>query len=298
MTWFAAPLLLALAVATIQSPLPRMTHAEGRVVADGTGVRTGGGRAEVLLGNDAIVHLDAGTTVRYGDPAVGVEDGRVVIRAASVSMQIVTPVATIHVGAGAVCMLTVDAAAGRLLMNIAVGEATLQTRYAHSTRVTAGQSALMTSPTAVPWAAAYTHAALDPFAIWSDARMAAAGRRTASATDWAASGLSSSSVPATPPCTGWPSWTAPCWVLPRPHSAPSGAPNYEPNYAPNYTPNFNVSPNPRPATAGGDLPEHQWRRHHASPPAPEAAPPAPEPPAPAREGPRGRSGAVKRPPPE
>jgi hypothetical protein len=105
-------------------------------------------------------------------------------------------------------------------------------------------------------------------------------------------------VPSTPPCTGWPSWTAPCWVLPRPHSAPSGAPNYEPNYAPNYTPNFNVSPNPRPATAGGDLPEHQWRRHHASPPAPEAAPPAPEPPAPAREGPRGRSGAVKRPPPE
>ena len=296
MTWFAAPLLLALAVASVQTPLPRMTHAEGRVVADRSGVRTSGGRAEVLLGNGSIVHLDAGTAVRFGEPALTMEDGRVVIRAADVPLQIATPFATLYAGPGSVCTLSVDAAGGRLLVNVAAGEATLQTRYAHATRVMAGQSALMTSPTAVPWAAAYTHAALDRFAIWSDARAAASGASNP-AGDWAASGLSSATLPSTSPCTGWPSWTAPCWVLPAPQPTPSYAPTYAPNYAPNYTPNFNVAPDQPAQPPGGGTPEHRPRRHQP-PTTPEATPPAPQapPPAVAQEGPRGRSGAIKKPP--
>jgi hypothetical protein len=154
----------------------------------------------------------------------------------------------------------------------------------------------MTSPTAAPWAAAYTHAVLDRFAIWSDVRIAASGRASASADDWAASGLSSATLGSTPPCTGWPSWTAPCWVLPpayqkpwRPglHSPPPSAPSY----APNYTANFNVGPGTAPVPPGGGSPEHR-------PPPPPAAPAAPQAsPAPAQEGPRGRSGAIQRPPP-
>jgi hypothetical protein len=300
MTWFAAPLLLALAVASTQAPLPRMTHAEGLVVADVTGVRTTGGRAEVVLGTGATIHIDAGTAVRYGDPVI-LDDGRIVVRAAAAPLQIETALGTLHVGPGAVCTLTVDAAAGRLLLNVAAGEATLRTRYAHTTRVLAGQSALMTSPTAVPWAAAYTPATLDHFAIWSDARVAASGHATGTADDWVASGLSSATFGTTPPCSGWPSWTAPCWVLPPAHQRPSrpwpGAPTYAPKYAPNYTPNFNVGPNATPPPPGAGSPDHQRRRHQ--PPPPQAAPPPPQtPPAPAQEGPRGRSGAVKRPPPE
>jgi hypothetical protein len=49
MTWFAAPLVLALAVTSTQTPLPRMTHAEGLVAVDAAGVRTAGGRAGLVL---------------------------------------------------------------------------------------------------------------------------------------------------------------------------------------------------------------------------------------------------------
>lgn len=308
MTWFTAPLVLALAVTSTQPPLPRMTHAEGLVTAGTTGVRTGGGRAEILLRDGSIVHLDAGTAVRYAEAmALVLDEGRVIMRAANQPVDIDTPLASLRLQPGTICTLLVDRGAGRLLVNVAAGELALGTRYAHTTRVVAGQSALMTSPTAVPWAAAYTHAHLDHFAIWSDARMAAGGQAAYGADAWAASGLSGATFGSTPPCTGWPAWTAPCWVLPPAHQKPwrprpLPPPSYAPNYAPNYTPNFNVHPAPGAGPEGTDRPPHrppEAQPSLPSPPPPQSTAPAPPPlkarPA-ARERPGATGAAVQRPP--
>jgi hypothetical protein len=308
MTWFAAPLVLALAVTSTQTPLPRMTHAEGLLTADTYGVRTAGGRAELVLADGAIVHLDAGTTVRYAEAlAFLLDDGRVVVRAGDQSLEIETPLAALRLQPGAICTLLVDASAGRLLVNVAVGELTLRTRYAHTTRVVAGHSALMTGATSVPWPAAYTHTQLDHFAIWSDARMAASGQTAYGASDWAASGLSGASFGSSPPCSGWPSWSAPCWVLPPAYqkpwrSRPLPPASYAPNYAPNYTPNFNVSPGPGTGPGGGGAPPHHPPQTQPRPqPLPQPPQPPPNPPPSqarpaAREWPGTPGAAVPRPP--
>jgi hypothetical protein len=299
MTWFAAPFVLALAVTSTQTPLPTMTHAEGLVTAGTFGVRTAGGRAELVLADGAIVHLDAGTTIRYADALAFLLDyGRVVVRAGDQSLEIETPLAALRLQPGAICTLLVDAGAGRLLVNVAVGELTLRTRYAHTTRVVAGHSALMTGATGVPWAAAYTHTQLDHFAIWSDARMAASGQTAYGAGDWAASGLSGASFGSSPPGTGWPSWTAPCWVLPPAYRKRRPRPLPPPSYAPNYTPNFNVSPGSGISPGGGGAPPHHPPQAQPlpQPPQPPPNPPPSQARPAARERPGARGAAVQRPP--
>lgn len=292
MTWFAAPLALAVAVAVTSAPMPRLTHAEGDVSSSSTGVRTAAGRAEIALPDGSLVHVDTSTVLSYPpDANLRLGDGRVVVRAAG-AVDVETPAARLDLDARTVAIVLVDRAADRLLVSVPVGAASLRTRYASTTRVVSGQSAMMTSATAVPWATAYTRVQVDGFTLWSDARVAATGAGVAAA-DWAASDLSGIRPGATPPCTGYPSWTAPCWVLPagpppRPH--PNGPPpSYAPNFTPNYAPNFNTRPPTPPATPGSSGSPHQ---PPASPPPPATSTPAPTS-QPAPPPTRGNSGAVR-----
>jgi hypothetical protein len=281
---FAAPYLLLLAVISTQGPLPRVTHAEGPVSADASGVRTSG-RAEIALPDGSLVHMDARTIVRFPtDAALAVDDGRIVMRAIT-DVEVATPNARLIFDAGTVAIVLVDARSGRLLVNVPQGAVTMRTRYAAITRVITGQSAMMTSATAVPWATAYSRVQLDAFTLWSDARAASIGRA-----DWAASDISGAYVGSTPPCTGYPSWTAPCWVLPLPAQPgqgpappPSYAPNYAPNYGPNYTPDYSGTPPtvaPSPSTGPRGPHESPPPATSPSPPgtAPAAQPASPPPP--------------------
>ena len=178
MTWFAAPLAMVLAVTVTDTPLPRLTHAEGVVAADSTGVRTGAGRAEIALADGSIVHVDTSTFVAYpNNAALRLDDGRVVLRA-NTGFDIETPGARLDLEPGTVAIVIADRRPGRLLVSVPVGVVTLRTGYASITRVVAGQSAMMTSAASVPWATAYTRVQLDAFTLWSDARAAPSTART------------------------------------------------------------------------------------------------------------------------
>jgi hypothetical protein len=241
----------------------------------------------------SLVHIDTSTALSYpAGASLRLDDGRVVVRAAG-PVLIDTPGAQLGLNPGTVAIVLVDGASDRLLVSVPVGTATLRTRYASITRIAAGQSAMMTSATALPWATAYTRVQADTFTLWSDARAAASGTGVAAA-DWAASDLSGIRTGTTPPCTGYPSWTAPCWVLPagpgpRQHPGVTSAPSFAPNYAPSYAPNFNARPSTPSARPGS---------HGSSRPAPPAPPPAttstPAPSSqPAPPPTRGNSGAVR-----
>lgn len=296
MTWSAAPLALAVAVAVTSAPIPRLLHSVGDVNSSPAGVRTAAGRAEIALPDGSLVHVDTSTVVSYpSDANLRLDDGRVVVRAAT-AVVVDAPTARIAFDARTVAVVLVDRAAERLLVSVPVGGATLRTRYASTTRIVSGQSAMMPSATAIPWATAYTRVQVDSFTLWSDARVAASGSGVA-AGDWAASDLSGLSPGTTPPCTGYPSWTAPCWVLPA--APPPGphpgfgppTPSYAPNFAPNYAPNFNTRP-PTPPSTPAPTGSSGHQSPPAQPPPAEAATPAPSsPPAPPPT--RGNRGAVK-----
>ena len=289
MTWCAAPLAMALAVTVTDTPLPRLTHAEGVVAADSTGVRTGAGRAEIALADGSIVHVDTSTFVAYpNDAALRLDDGRVVLRAKT-GFDIETPGARLDLEPGTVAIVIADRRPGRLLVSVPVGVVTLRTGYASITRVVAGQSAMMTSAASVPWATAYTRVQLDAFTLWSDARAASTGVGVAAA-DWAASDLSGTTVGATPPCTGYPSWSAPCWVMPAPSPSrhrpgqPLPRPSSAPNFAPNYAPHFETRP-----AAPDPPPPAEPATRQARPTPPPGTSPAPSAPPPAR----GHGGAAR-----
>ena len=186
MSWFAAPLALVLAVTVTDTPLPRLTHAEGRrhrkCRRRPDRWRARGNRAarrlhrprrydhRCQLSNDASLRLD---------------DGRVVVRTRG-AVDVDSPGARIEIEPHSVAIILVDRAGGRLLVSVPAGALALRTRYASITRVVAGQSAMMPSATSVPWATAYTRVQIDAFTLWSDARAASTGAGVA-AGDWVAS---------------------------------------------------------------------------------------------------------------
>ena len=108
MTWYAAPLAMVLAVTVTDTPLPRLTHAEGVVAADSTGVRTGAGRAEIALADGSIVHVDTSTFVAYSNDApLRLANGRVVLRAKT-GFDIETPGAKLGLEPGTVAIVIAD----------------------------------------------------------------------------------------------------------------------------------------------------------------------------------------------
>lgn len=282
MPWSSTSLLVAALVAAAPA-LPRVSHLGGTGQATAPGVRTAGGRAEIVLAG-ALVHVDASTAIRFdGATALTVDDGRVLVRTPETDgLDVAVPYARVKLAPAGVYSLIVDRRRERLLLRVIAGEALLTTEYGSSTRVAARQIAMMTSATSVPWASAYQPVAWDAFEVWSDARIAAAGWGT---------GILYREAGSARECSTWYAATNPCWWVPGygvpvpppggPPLPPSYAPSYTPNYAPNYTPNFTVKPaTPPPA------PPPPAARPGPAPTPPPYPPPAPPPPPPARAYPK------------
>lgn len=270
-------LAMALSVAS-QTGGVRVAHLEGTATLTDAALTTAGGRAELRLADGTLVQVDAGTSLTWSQLGVlSLHAGRVLIRTAPHAATLLhTPTATVRLWPAGVYSLVVEAAGPRLLLTVAGGEATLETRYGATTRVAAHQTAMMTGATGVPWAAGYVPVAVDGFALWADARLWASGVDASLMVS--ATGLRPGApVTIGPGPCGWAVGGWPCGVVPTPTPNASGAQPYAPAYTPNFSPGFAVPPHHAP---GVELPARV-------PPAAAAPPPAP--PSPSHTILRGRS---------
>lgn len=287
-TGIAALLTVTLAVATPASG--QVTHVEGSAAIDGGLVRTAGGRVEMRGPGGSMVHIDAATSVRMDPGAIlTLTDGRIVVRSAGAAVIVLAPYARITLEPSGVYSVLADADSGRLLVRVVMGVARLQTEYGSTTPIGAGQLAMMTSATTIPWAAAFEPGGWDAFDAWSDARASAYAATGA----WVVETTSRRAGQGREPDTGWSGGCrgllvspGPCWwiagaTVNRPHpgyTTPS-LPNYAPTYAPSYT--------PPPGWTGPQAP---------SPgplPLPSATPAPPPPPATSTPPARGRARAIR-----
>lgn len=322
MPWIPTPIVLALSLALAQGPEPRITYVEGSVSLSPDGVRTRGGRAELVLPGGTLVHVDGASAVRFDRGTLSLLDGRLLLRTGNgLPIDLEVPYARLRLAPSGVYNVLADAAQGRLLVSVIVGRIDLQGRYGQTTPIDGGQLVMMTSPTSAPWATPFQPAGWDCFELWSDSRLAQAAWTSGSAAydALAETGAVLNTYPASPTCSSWMTVDNPCWLVPaypsswpgRPAHRPE-PPSYAPNFRPNYTPHFNVpppgtspGPPPGPSTgrpeghgpAGGNpqppppaSPNHPEGRPRATPPStspPPAPAPTPKPPA------RGTSGGIR-----
>jgi hypothetical protein len=306
MPWITTPIVLALTLAVAAESEPRITYVEGMVSLSPEGVRTAGGRAELVLADGALVHVDGASLVRFESAgALDLSEGRLLVRTgASQASELGVPYARLRLAPLGVYSVLADAARGRLLVAVIVGRIDLETQYGQSARILGGQMVLMTSATSAPWATPFQPAGWDRFELWSDARLS---------TPVAESGMVLNTQPVSPTCSSWMTVDNPCWILPAyPSTLPGvppyrpGPPGYAPHYRPNYEPNFDVRPpgiSPgalrRAAPGGPELngsgrSDPQLKSHPAGQPRHNvpatAPPPAPATPNPAR---RGTGGGIR-----
>ncbi len=256
MPWITTPIVLALSLALAQGPEPRITYVEGSVSLSPDGVRTQGGRAELVLANGTLVHVDGASTVRFDrSGTLSLIDGRLLLRTGNgAPSDLEVPYARLRLAPSGVYNVLADAAHGRLLVSVIVGRIDLQSRYGQSTPIDGGHMVLMTSATTAPWATPFQPAGWDRFELWSDSRLAQAVWQSGSASyeALAESGVVLNTYPASPTCSSWLSLDNPCWLLPpNPSTLPGGPPHRPgppPTYQGNYTPNYNVPP---PGTSPG-----------------------------------------------
>jgi hypothetical protein len=253
MPWITTPIVLALTLALAQGSEPRVTHIEGSVSLSPDGIRTAGGRAELVLANGTLVHVDGASRVgfeRAGE--LTLSEGRLLLRTGNgLAFDLGVPYARLRLSPSGVYSVLADASRGRLLVSVIAGRIDLQTRYGQSVLIPVGHMVLMTNATSAPWATPFQPAGWDRFELWSDARFSAAAWQAGSASHAAIaeSGVVLNTHPASPTCSSWMTVDNPCWLLPAsPSTHPGvppyrpGPPAYAPRYRPNYTPNYNVPP--------------------------------------------------------
>ena len=290
MPWITTPIVLALSLTLAQGLEPRITFVEGHVSLSTDGVRTGGGRAELVLPNGTLVHVDAASAVHFDrSGALSLSNGRLLLRTGNgLPFDLDAPYARLRLAPSGVYNVLADAAHGRLLVSVIVGRVELHGRYSQSTSIAARHMVMMTSATAVPWSTPFQPAGWDRFELWSDSRLAQAAWQTGSASydALAESGVVLNTYPASPTCSSWMSVDNPCWLLPSyPSTLPGhppyrpGPPSYAPNYRPNYTPNYDVPPpgtTPAPHGRSTGRPEGHGPGGNHAPPPPSARPNRPE----------------------
>ena len=252
MPWITTPIVLALSLALAQGLEPRITYVEGSVALSPDGVRTAGGRAELVLASGTLVHVDGASTVQFDRTGnLTLNSGRLLVRTSNgAPLDLEVPYARLRLAPSGVYNVLADAAHGRFLVSVIAGRVELQGRYSQGTSIAPGQMVMMTSATAIPWATSFQPAGWDRFVLWSDSRLAQAAWQSGSAAyeALAESGVVLNTYPASPTCSSWMSIDNPCWIVPPAERAPAGRPiepeppNYAPNYRPNYTPNYNVPP--------------------------------------------------------
>ncbi len=291
MPWITTPIVLALSLALAQGLEPRITYVEGSVALSPDGVRTAGGRAELMLASGTLVHVDGASTVQFDRTGtLTLSSGRLLVRTGNGPLSdLEVPYARLRLAPSGVYNVLADATHSRLLVSVIAGRVELQGRYSQGTSIGPGQMVMMTSATAIPWATSYQPAGWDRFELWSDSRLAHAAWQSGSAAyeALADSGVVLNTYPASPTCSSWMSVDNPCWIVPPP-SGPGGPPyrpeppNYAPNYRPNYTPNYNVppaGPSPTPHGPSTGRPEGQGPGGSNPEPPPSARPSRPETPA-------------------
>ncbi len=284
MPWITTPIVLALSLALAQGSEPRVTFVEGHVSLRPNGVSTGGGRAELVMPDGTLVHVDGASEVRFDAAGtLSLSEGRLLLRTGRGPASYVdVPYARLRLGPSGVFHVLADAAHGRLLVSVVVGRVDLEGRYGQSTPVQSGQMVLMTSATSALWATPFQPAGWDRFERWSDTRLYQAWQSGSASYDATADGdVALNTYPASPTCSSWMSIDNPCWLLPAsPATLPGvppyrpGPPSYAPNYRPHYAPNYNVPP---PGTLPGSP-----QRPSAGRPEGHRPPTAPPPPSPAR----------------
>jgi len=252
MPWTTLPIVLALSLALAQGSEPRITYVEGSVSLFPDGVRTAGGRAELVLPNGTLVHVDGASAVRFdASGSLSLNDGRLLLRTGTgLPSHLDVPYARLRLAPSGIYNVLADAAHGRLLVSVIAGRIDLEGRYGQSTPIHGGQMVLMTSATSALWATPFQPAGWDRFELWSDARLYQAWQSGSASYDpIAESGVVLNTYPASPTCSSWMSIDNPCWLVPAyPSTLPGvppyrpGPPGYAPNYRPNYAPNYNVPP--------------------------------------------------------
>jgi len=288
MPWITTPIVLALSLALAQGLEPRITYVEGSVALSPDGVRTAGGRAELVLASGTLVHVDGASTVQFDRTGnLTLNSGRLLVRTSNgAPFDLEVPYARLRLAPTGVYNVLADAAHGRLLVSVIAGRVELQGRYSQGTSIGPGQMVMMTSATAIPWATSFQPAGWDRFELWSDSRLAQAAWQSGSAAYEALSesGVVLNTYPASPTCSSWMSIDNPCWIVP-PQTWPGGPPyrpeppNYAPNYRPHYTPNYNVPPPgaaPTPHGPSAGRPEGQHPGSNRPETTPAARPNRPE----------------------
>ncbi len=245
-----APLLalaipaLFLAAGTLDAAPLRATHTEGVVWVAYDGIRAGAGRAEAVLADGALLHVDRHTDVRMdATGTLRVVQGRVLIRtAAGTPTSAALGIAGVLLSPGGIYGVLVDAPGGRDLITVFAGGAEVRTARA-AAFLTPGQMTLILGAGSVPVPTRFDADIPDAFAQWSDQRVTeraaartipgpvdiparAAPGRSAESEAWPADGVSGDAI-----------WLAPGYGYgPRRgyDRRDPYAPRYEPRYVPRY----------------------------------------------------------------
>ncbi len=172
-------LTAVLALTVVAAPAvaaERVTHTEGVVFVDRDGVHAQSGRAELVLPDGALVHLDVYTDVQVdASGRLIVRQGRVAIRTASIApwTRIGLPLAAARVAPGGAYMILTDPIRRHLLVSVSAGRAEIDGSQG-SAVLGARERAIIFDGSGTPVPTTFTPERDDPFGQWSEARLARA----------------------------------------------------------------------------------------------------------------------------
>jgi hypothetical protein len=275
MPWTLATIVLALAAAA-PSPMaaPRITYTEGAVSAGDRGIQSQNGRAEALMPDGSVVHVDRHSLVAFaGGQQLELRSGRLFLHTTSRGyIDIDLSIARVELTPRGVYSILFDPARETLLVSVAVGHADIRSAQG-VTQVVGREMAMMIGAQSRPYATPLDPARWDSFEQWSDDRMNALAYGPQSpwtGSDlWRAGLVVEAPPPGAPPCGGWLEWNNPCVVIAPPFVTPGPSPHAtsrEPGPAPvDGARDGGGLLGPRPRGAGGAKPD-------AAAPAPEVKP--------------------------
>lgn len=171
-----------LAMAAASAPAlaaERVTYTEGVVFVDRDGVHAQSGRAELVLPDGAIVHLDVYSDVQVDRAGrLVMRQGRVAIRTAAIApwTRVALPAAGVALAPGGTYGLLFDPIRRHLLVTVDAGSAEVESPRGGVSLV-AGQRAMMFDGSA-PVPTTFTAVRDDSFEQWSSARLAQAAVAT------------------------------------------------------------------------------------------------------------------------
>jgi hypothetical protein len=232
MPWTVALIGLALAAAASSRTAPQIIYTEGVVSAGGRAIQSQNGRAEALMPDGSVVHIDRHSRLALtAGQRLDLHDGRLLIRTtASGYVDVDLPIARVELTPRGIYDILFDAAKEALLLRVIVGHADIRTSHG-VTPVAGREMALMPGARERPYATPIESARWDSFEWWSDERLRAAayGLESAAGSDPAGTGpVANDSLAAAPACSDRLDWINPCvaiappygTVVPMPYSRP------------------------------------------------------------------------------